>query len=55
MALTFLGALLWCSTFRRQPNLVAVALSHAILAVVIASTLSPPLIRSYRIGPAYWK
>lgn len=51
--LTFLGGLLWCSTFRRNPNIVAVALSHAILAVVIASTLPPHVIGGYRIGPAY--
>lgn len=53
MLLTFLGGLLWCSTFRRNPNIVAVALSHAILAVVIASTLSAQVIGGYRIGPAY--
>jgi len=51
--LTFLGGLLWCSTFRRNPNIVAVALSHAILAVVIASTLPAQAIGGYRIGPAY--
>ena len=33
--LTFLGGLLWCSTFRRHPNLFAVALGHAVLAVVV--------------------
>ena len=53
MILTFFGGLLWCSTFRRNPNLVAVALGHAILAVVIASTLPASVIGGYRIGPAY--
>jgi membrane protease YdiL (CAAX protease family) len=51
--LTFLGGLLWCSTFRRNPNLVAVALSHAVLAVAIASALPPEVTGGYRIGPAY--
>jgi len=55
LILTFLGGLLWCSTFRRNPNLVAVALSHAILAVVIVSTLPPETTGGYRIGPAYLK
>jgi membrane protease YdiL (CAAX protease family) len=53
MVLTFLGGLLWCSTFRRVPNLFAVTLSHAVLAVVVASTMPPPVIGGYRIGPAY--
>jgi membrane protease YdiL (CAAX protease family) len=51
--LTFLGGLLWCSTFRRNPNLAAVALSHAVLAVAIASGLPPEVTGGYRIGPAY--
>jgi membrane protease YdiL (CAAX protease family) len=53
LILTFLGGLLWCSTFRRHPNLFAVALSHAILAVVVVSALPPEVTGGYRIGPAY--
>ncbi len=55
MALTFLGALLWCSTFRRHPNLLALALSHAALAIVIVSTLPLEVTGGLRIGPAYWR
>jgi len=54
LILTFLGGLLWCSTFRRHPNLAAVALSHAVLAVVFVSALPPAATGGYRIGPAYW-
>jgi membrane protease YdiL (CAAX protease family) len=53
VTLTFLGGLLWCSTFRRSPSLLAVALSHATLAVVIASTMPAEVVGGYRIGPAY--
>jgi hypothetical protein len=53
LILTFLGGLLWCSTFRKHPNLFAASLSHAILAVVINSTLPPEATGGYRIGPAY--
>ena len=53
LILTFLGGLLWCSAFRRNPNLLAVALSHAILAVVIVSMLPPEATGGYRIGPPY--
>jgi membrane protease YdiL (CAAX protease family) len=55
LILTFLGGLLWCSTFRRNPNLVAVALSHAILAVVFVSALPLEVTGWFRIGPAYMK
>ena len=53
LVLTFLGGLLWCSTFRRQPNLFAVSMSHAVLAVVVIWTLPPEATAGYRIGPAY--
>src|SRR5206468_5124599 len=53
MALTFLGGWFWSAAFSRHPNLLAVALSHAALAVVAASTLPPPVIGGYRIGPSY--
>ena len=53
LILTFLGGLLWCSTFRRHPNIVAVAISHAILAVVVVSTVPHEVTGGLRIGPAY--
>jgi membrane protease YdiL (CAAX protease family) len=53
LILTFLGGLLWCSTFRRNPNILAVASSHAILAVIVAAALPPEVTGGYRIGPAY--
>jgi Type II CAAX prenyl endopeptidase Rce1-like len=53
MVLTFLGGWFWSAVFSRHPNLLAVTLSHAVLAVVAASTLPPPVIAGYRIGPSY--
>jgi hypothetical protein len=53
MILTFLGGLLWCSTFRHHPNLFAVALSHAVLALAVEWTLPAEVTGGYRIGPAY--
>ena len=53
LILTFLGGLLWCSTFRRHPNVFAVAISHAILAVVVVSTMPHEVTGGLRIGPAY--
>jgi membrane protease YdiL (CAAX protease family) len=53
LILTFLGGLLWCSTFRKHPNLLAVSISHAVLAVVVVSTLPYEATGWLRIGPAY--
>jgi len=53
MVLTFLGGWFWSSIFARHPNLPAVTLSHAVLAVVAASTLPPSVIEGYQIGPSY--
>jgi hypothetical protein len=54
MILTFLGALFWCSSFRRQPNVFAVALSHAVLALAAVSTLPLETTGGLRVGPRYW-
>jgi hypothetical protein len=53
MLLTFLGGIVWCRTFRRHPNLAALALSHGVLALVIVSTLPIGWTGGLRIGPAY--
>jgi membrane protease YdiL (CAAX protease family) len=53
MLLTFLGGWMWTSTFFKHPNLLAVTLSHAGLAVVAAFTLPAFVIGGYQIGPSY--
>lgn len=53
MTLTFLGGWLWCSTFRRQPNLIAVALGHACIAVTIVSALPREVTGGFQIGLSY--
>jgi hypothetical protein len=53
MILTFFGGLLWCTTFNRHPNLAAVAISHAVLAVVAVTTLPLAITGDLDIGPAY--
>ncbi len=50
MILTFLGAWLWCTTFRRHPNLFALAISHACLAVTIVNALPPQVTGGLHIG-----
>lgn len=53
MILTFLGGWLWCATFRRHPNLFAVAFSHGCVAVTIVNTLPEEVTGGFRIGPSY--
>ncbi len=53
MTLTFLGAWLWCASFRRHPNLFAVAISHACLAVAVTATLPGEVTGGFRLGPSY--
>ncbi len=36
---TFIGGLLWASVFQRSPNLFALALSHALMTIVLISTM----------------
>ena len=53
MAMTFAGGWMWCSVFRRQPNLVALTASHACLAVIAEAMLPLSVTGGYRIGPRY--
>ena len=54
MAMTFAGGWMWCSIFRRQPNLLVLAVSHALLAVIAQAMLPPEVTGGYRIGPRYF-
>ncbi len=53
MAMTFTGGLLWAWVYQRAPNLFALALSHALAALVLARSLGP-LLRSLRVGISYF-
>ena len=53
MALVFLGGWLWSTLFRREPNLLVLAISHAFLAVVADSLLPRSVTGGFRLGPAY--
>ena len=52
--LTFVGGLVWAAVYQRQPNLFALALSHAVSSLTLALTVSPKLLDGLRVGFKYF-
>ena len=52
-AMTFAGALAWCWIYDRRPNLLPLALSHALLTLAILCAFNEALTGHLRVGAAY--
>jgi membrane protease YdiL (CAAX protease family) len=52
-AMTFAGALVWCWIYDRHPNLLPLALSHALLTLAILCAFDEALTGHLRVGAAY--
>jgi membrane protease YdiL (CAAX protease family) len=52
-AMTFAGALAWCWIYDRHPNLLPLALSHALLTMAILYAFDERLTGHLRVGAAY--
>ncbi|HKB09688.1 MAG TPA: CPBP family glutamic-type intramembrane protease [Vicinamibacterales bacterium] len=52
-AVTFVAALSWCWIYDRHPNLLPLALSHALLTMVVLSALDAATTGRLRVGIAY--
>jgi len=52
--LTLIGGLIWAAAYQRQPNLFALALSHALVSLTLALNISPDLLNSLRVGFKYF-
>ena len=51
---TLLGGLIWAAVYQRQPNLLALALSHTVSSLALALSISPDLLNSLRVGFKYF-
>ena len=52
-AMTFAGALAWCWIYDRRPNLLPLALSHALLTLAILYAFDDAVTGRLRVGLAY--
>jgi len=55
MVATFLTGAIWAKIFQREPNLFAVTLSHAILAVLLKGCLPVEILPNMRVGWSFWR
>lgn len=51
---TLAGGLIWAYAYQRAPNLVALALSHALMSMLLACSLPASTINSLRVGIKYF-
>ena len=52
-AMTFAGALVWCWIYDRHPDLLPLALSHALLTLAILYAFDEAMTGHLRVGAAY--
>lgn len=51
---TLSGGLIWAYVYQRAPNLIALALSHALMSMLLACSLPASTINSLRVGIKYF-
>jgi membrane protease YdiL (CAAX protease family) len=53
--LTFVSGAWWAIAYQRIPNLFGIALSHSILAILLALSLPPAWLNNLRVGFKYFR
>ncbi|HVR07979.1 MAG TPA: CPBP family intramembrane glutamic endopeptidase [Thermoanaerobaculia bacterium] len=51
---TFVAALGWCWVYDRHPNLLPIALSHAVASLALAAAFDPAITGGMRVGYGYF-
>jgi membrane protease YdiL (CAAX protease family) len=51
---TFIGGAIWAAIYQRVPNLPALALSHALMSLLLASSFPASALHSLRVGIRYF-
>ena len=51
---TFVGGFIWAHVYQRAPNLLALALSHALMSMLLACSIPASAINSLRVGIKYF-
>jgi membrane protease YdiL (CAAX protease family) len=51
---TFAGGLIWAHVYQRAPNLIALAMSHGLMSMLLACSLPASLTNSLRVGIKYF-
>lgn len=54
VAVTFVAGVIWAAVYQRQPNLLALALSHTVTSLALALSISPGLLNGLRVGFKYF-
>jgi len=44
---------MWAAVFQRQPNLLALGISHSLISLTLALAIPPNLINGLRVGLRY--